>query len=198
MRRDAFYDAGCPVVVIRSLVDPQYEDEICVVKPIVQTELLAAIEMAVSEQKISVSHSPSCADPDVHLRILVADDSPVNQQVAVGLLEHYGHDVQLANNGLEAVKAMIADAFDVVLMDLEMPTMDGWEAVRVIRAHDDERVRNTPIVAMTAHAQIETRQKCAGAGMNGHVAKPIDSRHPAATRSTPFVSAVGTVLPVTA
>ncbi|WP_374502053.1 response regulator [Zoogloea sp.] len=108
------------------------------------------------------------------LRILVAEDNEINQQIARGLLERIGATVSVADNGRIALETLMAagpDAFDVVLMDLQMPEMDGLEATHRIRA--DARLANLPIIAMTAHAMAEERQRCVNAGMNDHVAKPI-------------------------
>ena len=110
------------------------------------------------------------------VRILLAEDNEINQQIAVELLEGVGATVEVANNGLQAVRKMLEQpeppTVDVVLMDLQMPEMDGYQATRKIRS--DPRFASFPIIAMTAHATIEERQKCLEAGMNGHVSKPID------------------------
>jgi len=109
-------------------------------------------------------------------RILVTEDNEINQQIAVELLEGAGARVTVANNGRVAVEILTAGPppppFDVVLMDLQMPEMDGFQATAKLRA--DERLASLPIIAMTAHATIEERQRCLAAGMNDHVAKPID------------------------
>jgi signal transduction histidine kinase/CheY-like chemotaxis protein/ligand-binding sensor domain-containing protein len=110
------------------------------------------------------------------VRILLAEDNEINQQIAVELLEGVGATVDVADNGLEAVRKLLDPPvpanFDVVLMDLQMPEMDGYQATRKIRS--DPRFASFPIIAMTAHATMEERQKCLEAGMNGHVSKPID------------------------
>ena len=110
------------------------------------------------------------------LRILLAEDNEINQQIAVELLEGVGATVEVANDGVDAVRKMldqpVPPKYDVVLMDLQMPEMDGYQATREIRS--DPRFASFPIIAMTAHATIEERQKCLDAGMNGHVSKPID------------------------
>ena len=110
------------------------------------------------------------------LRILLAEDNEINQQIAVELLEGVGATVEVANDGLEAVRKLLDQPmppnYDVVLMDLQMPEMDGYQATKKIRS--DPRFASFPIIAMTAHATIEERQKCLDAGMNGHVSKPID------------------------
>src|SRR6185503_4692627 len=100
----------------------------------------------------------------------------INQQIAIELLENAGAAVTVANNGREAVDTLSSSTLDapfhVVLMDLQMPEMDGYQATTKIRA--EPRFANLPIVAMTAHATIEERQRCLAAGMNDHIAKPID------------------------
>ncbi|MGC4405200.1 ATP-binding protein [Methyloversatilis sp. MC4-4] len=105
------------------------------------------------------------------LNILLAEDNPVNQTLAVRLLERLGHHVDVAANGLEAVAKAACIRYDVILMDLQMPQMGGFDATRHIRAQDGER--HTPIVAMTAHAMAGDREKCFAAGMDAYVSKPI-------------------------
>ena len=107
------------------------------------------------------------------LRILVAEDNPVNQQVAMALLKRLGHRADMAGNGLEALEAIRAVPYDVVLMDIQMPEMDGFEATRAIRAlpNDSSRV---PIIAMTANALKGDEQRCLEAGMDAYLAKPVN------------------------
>jgi CheY-like chemotaxis protein len=106
---------------------------------------------------------------------LLAEDNPVNQKVAIRLLERRGHSVVLANNGREAVQLACSQEFDAVLMDVQMPEMDGLEASRQIRQHEGTG-RHLPIIAMTASAMSGDREKCLAAGMDGYIAKPIDAR----------------------
>jgi CheY-like chemotaxis protein len=110
------------------------------------------------------------------VRVLLAEDNELNQQVATELLESAGAVVTVADNGTVAVKLLREGppkpSFDVVLMDLQMPEMDGYTATRLLRA--DERFQDLPIIAMTAHALVEERERCAEAGMNDHITKPID------------------------
>ena len=110
------------------------------------------------------------------IRVLLVEDNEMNQQVATELLESAGAIVTIANHGGEAVKILTAGdqppKFDVVFMDLQMPEMDGFTATRLLR--NDPRLLNFPIIAMTAHALVEERQRCLDAGMNDHVSKPID------------------------
>ncbi|HTY68728.1 MAG TPA: ATP-binding protein, partial [Alphaproteobacteria bacterium] len=107
------------------------------------------------------------------LRILVAEDNPVNQKVALGLLRPLGHTVEIVPNGRDAVAAVEANEFDVVLMDMHMPGMGGVEATRRIRALAGTRGR-IPILALTATVDVASLQEGLDAGMNGHVAKPIE------------------------
>jgi len=105
--------------------------------------------------------------------ILVAEDNAISQMVTVRLLEKWGHRVRLAPNGAEALKAAEAEEFDLILMDVQMPVMDGLEATRRIRTSEQTSGRHVPIVAMTAHGMKGDRERCLDAGMDGYVAKPI-------------------------
>jgi len=107
------------------------------------------------------------------LRILLAEDGLVNQKVAMGLLEKRGHEVTLAVNGREAVEAFQHQEFDVVLMDIHMPEMDGLEATEMIRIREEQIGGHVPIIALTAAAMKGDREKCMAAGMDGFVTKPI-------------------------
>jgi CheY-like chemotaxis protein/HPt (histidine-containing phosphotransfer) domain-containing protein len=104
----------------------------------------------------------------------VVEDNYVNQQVAMEILGRAGIAAQTADNGLAAIKMLHEKAFDAVLMDVQMPVMDGFKATKMIR--QDLRLRNLPIIAMTAHAMQGDREMCLNAGMNDYVAKPIDRR----------------------
>jgi PAS domain S-box-containing protein len=105
------------------------------------------------------------------LKILVAEDNEVNKKVLTHMLKRWKHDVQIASDGLEAVEMAAAVVFDLILMDCQMPELDGFSAVRYIRA--GELNRHTPIIAVTANAFSETRAECLAAGMNDYIAKPI-------------------------
>jgi len=107
------------------------------------------------------------------LDVLLVEDSPINQKVAVHLLERLGHRVALACDGKQAVQATEDMAFDVVLMDVQMPEMDGLEATRLIREREARSGGHVPIIAMTAHAMAEDRTRCLDAGMDDYVPKPI-------------------------
>ncbi|MEP0339410.1 MAG: PAS-domain containing protein [Alphaproteobacteria bacterium] len=108
----------------------------------------------------------------VGMRVLVVEDNEINQQVAQEILGHAGVVAEIAGNGQVAVEMVSATPYDAVLMDLQMPVMDGYEATRIIRA--DARHKDIPIIAMTAHAMSSERDKCLATGMNDHLTKPID------------------------
>ena len=115
------------------------------------------------------------ATPVRRLHILLAEDNPVNQRIAQRLLERRGHKVSVVGDGREALEAVASqDHFDLVLMDVQMPGMDGLEATAAIRKLADPERRATPIVAMTAFAMKGDRERCLAAGMNGYLTKPID------------------------
>ncbi len=97
----------------------------------------------------------------------------VNQRVAARLLEKSGHSVVIVGNGKEAIAALRREPFDMVLMDVQMPEMDGFEATKVIRDDEAGHNKHIPIIAMTAHAMTGDRERCLAAGMDGYVSKPI-------------------------
>jgi signal transduction histidine kinase/DNA-binding response OmpR family regulator len=108
------------------------------------------------------------------LRILLAEDNPVNQFLAVRLLEKQGHSVEAVTSGRAVLAAIEHDRFDVALMDLQMPEMDGFEATAIIRERERATGAHLPIIALTANAMVGDREQCLAAGMDGYVAKPID------------------------
>jgi CheY-like chemotaxis protein len=145
-------------------------------KPIKQSELLEAIELAlgIAGPKAEAAEPAAGRGSRVgSLRILLAEDSLVNQKLAVALLEGCGHTVTVANNGREAAAVFDAQAFDLVLMDVQMPEMDGLEATSRIRDRENQAGSRVPIIAMTAHALKGDRERCLDAGMDGYIAKPI-------------------------
>ena len=110
-------------------------------------------------------------------RILLAEDNLLNQEIATAILHEYGMITEVAKNGMEAFD-MVRDSesgyYDAIIMDIQMPIMNGYEATQAIRDLDDEKNKNIPIIAMTAHAFEDDRQLALKCGMNGHVAKPIE------------------------
>jgi CheY-like chemotaxis protein len=150
----------------------------CLSKPVQHAELRATLSEAqgtIHARKARPSSEPTV--PTRHARtILLAEDCLVKQEVAVGLLELQGHAVRVVNNGREAVDALREQAFDLVLMDVEMPELDGLEATRLIREMERDTGSHTLIVAMTAHAVTGFQAKCLEAGMDDYISKPIDPR----------------------
>jgi CheY-like chemotaxis protein len=108
------------------------------------------------------------------MRVLLAEDNVVNQRVAARLLTKRGHRVTVANNGVEALDALERAVFDIVLMDVQMPVMGGFEATAAIRERERRQGGHLRIVAMTAHALKGDRERCLAAGMDGYLPKPID------------------------
>ena len=149
----------------------------CMTKPVTQSHLLNAITIAVGIARADESPSDSViVRRDKHFiqrKILLAEDGVVNRQVAVSLLEKRGHRVTAVENGQLAVDAFRAGEFDVVLMDVQMPVLDGFAATEAIRQLEAESGRRTPVVAMTAHAMKGDRERCLEAGMDDYVAKPF-------------------------
>jgi CheY-like chemotaxis protein len=107
------------------------------------------------------------------LRVLLAEDNPVNQKFAIRVLEGAGHKVAVAQNGRQAVDLWNSETFDLILMDVQMPEMDGLDATREIRSTESGSGKRIPIIAMTANAMTGDREMCLNAGMDGYVAKPV-------------------------
>ncbi len=150
----------------------------CLTKPLKQSDLFDAILDVLSAkppERKPVHHDgiPTPPAPSRRFRVLLAEDNAVNQKLAVSLLAKQGHEVIVAHDGREATAALEQDSFDLVLMDLEMPNMNGLEATAHIREREANTGRHTPIVAMTAHAMKGDRERCLAGGMDGYLSKPI-------------------------
>ncbi len=150
----------------------------CLLKPVKQADLLQAVlrtlglslqlrrtEPKMPERETSVASTP--------LRILLAEDNPINQKVAARMLEKQGHHVVVAGDGRQALAFWERDAFDLILMDVQMPTMDGLEVMAAIRAEERGTGRHVPIVALTAHAFKGDEERCLRAGADGYLSKPV-------------------------
>jgi CheY-like chemotaxis protein len=148
-------------------------------KPVRQSELRAAIltvlrarqggarpESSVTRHSLREHHAQG-------QRILVAEDNAVNQLVIRGLIEKNGHTAHIVNNGIQVLKAIEEQDFDLVLMDVQMPEMDGYEATAEIRRRELVSGKHHRIIAMTAHAMTGDKEKCLAAGMDGYLAKPV-------------------------
>ncbi|MDF1798006.1 MAG: response regulator [Planctomycetota bacterium] len=153
-------------------------------KPVRLTQLRKAILMTLGMQERSKEQDerPSALDPDAELlakraqkRILLVEDNAVNQRIAVALLKKNGFNCTLANNGEEAVQTLSQLPFDLVLMDCQMPVMDGYEATSVIRKREQRTGHRIPIIAMTANAMEGDKENCLAAGMDDYIAKPVVS-----------------------
>ena len=178
--------AGAAIMLLAA--DRQARDLACcaalgfavhVVKPVEQSELFDAILTALDARLPAdepANEGPAQPRSGRGLRILLAEDNIVNQKVADGILRKLGHTVVIAGNGREAIEALKhcgPDEFDLVLMDVQMPEMDGLEATRSIRMHDQAHGTHTPVIAMTAHAMTGDRERFLEAGMDGYIGKPI-------------------------
>jgi len=176
--------ASAPVIILTSADHPQearsaaaIPDVRWVVKPVSQTALLETIRAALSTRS---SRDTQAAAPSVtptraarRLRVLVAEDNAVNRKLAEHLLQRRGHTALIVTNGREATDALLEDDVDLVLMDLQMPEMDGFEATAVIRQRERACGGRTPIIALTAHAMAGDRQRCLDADMDGYISKPV-------------------------
>jgi two-component system sensor histidine kinase/response regulator len=149
-------------------------------KPIKRSDLLQTIKIVLG------SDTPSADEKNVltihslketrgRLKILLAEDNRVNQRLAVGLLEKRGHVVTVAQNGVEVLQSLEKQTPDLILMDVQMPEMDGFETTVAIRAGERKTGKHIPIVALTARAMSGDRERCEAAGMDGYVSKPLQA-----------------------
>jgi two-component system sensor histidine kinase/response regulator len=180
---------GAAIVMLTSPSDPQEAvrcRELGVVwtaKPVMRTQLVEAARAALGESCLTplalavattreIRAEPASASTP-SLRVLLAEDNLVNQRVAQVLLERRGHTVKVAATGREALAALERAEFDLVLMDAQMPEMDGFEASRAIREREKLSGGHIPIIALTANAMSGDRERCLAAGMDGYSSKPI-------------------------
>jgi PAS domain S-box-containing protein len=148
------------------------------IKPVLQADLLDAMLQVLASHDGAAPSGPvitryTLREGRLPLRILLAEDNVVNQKLASRILENQGHTVMVAPDGAQTLAAVKKQHFDLVLMDAQMPVMDGFEATAAIRNWEAETHGHIPIVAMTAHAMVGDRQRCLQAGMDGYIAKPI-------------------------
>ncbi len=177
--------AAVPILLLTS-ADRSGDGERCqalglaghLLKPVKQSALLLAILKALGGRTAEVEAirpvpSPVPRPAQRPLRILVAEDNDINQTMITNLLEKWGHQIMVATNGLEALEALQRQSFDIVLMDVQMPEMDGLKATACIREQEKTSGAHLPILAITAHALKGDRERCLAAGMDGYVSKPI-------------------------
>ena len=187
--------ASLPVVMLTSLEqavvsasDIASGDFICVTKPLRKAEFLEQIGYALSPPPPTVASLPApmvsgavsdivVSRPALNLRVLVAEDSPVNQEIARENLMSFGCQVDIGGNGREALAAFDAHEYDVIVMDCQMPEMDGFEAARRIREREVAKGyrRHVPIIALTAYASAKDRERCVAAGMDDWLTKPFEA-----------------------
>jgi len=177
-------DAG-PRIMMLSSVDvkivgtvlPEIGIANYLVKPVTRAALLKVIlrVMASTGAEPAAAPVPAASSHFQPLHVLLAEDNPVNQRIAMLLLQRDGHSVAIVENGAEAVEALERDVFDLVLMDVQMPVMNGYQASREIRKRETRSGRRTPIVALTAHAMKGDREICMEAGMDDYLSKPIQT-----------------------
>jgi two-component system, sensor histidine kinase and response regulator len=154
-------------------------------KPVKQSELLDAIMTALARRPQNRALRPSAwsageavagSPPRRALRIVLAEDNLVNQKLAVRLLERWGHAVRVAANGRQVLAALDIEPCDLILMDVQMPELDGFETTAAIRQREQTTGAHLPIIAMTAHAMKGDREQCLASGMDGYISKPVQPR----------------------
>lgn len=173
-------------IIIMSSVNPVDACEKCaefgveayLCKPLNYRDLLHTIAVTLSSPDSENNYSTRPVEekertPLKPLKILLVEDNPVNQKLAILILKKKGHSVVVANNGLDALEKHKSEAFDLILMDIQMPEMDGLQATRLIREAEQETGNRIPIIAMTAHAFKKDEEACLEAGMDAYVSKPI-------------------------
>jgi two-component system sensor histidine kinase/response regulator len=150
------------------------------IKPVQKDELLQAIVKALRismiQQNTPVPVKPAAIVGNQVWKILLAEDNLVNQKLAVRMLEKLGHQITVVGNGKAALVALEEQTFDLALMDVQMPEMGGFEATGIVRQREKGSDRHLPIIAMTAHAMKGDRERCLEAGMDGYLAKPVQSK----------------------
>jgi two-component system sensor histidine kinase/response regulator len=149
-------------------------------KPIKQAELFEAIQMTLGvaqkpDEPNRLAAKATAGERERPLKILLVEDNPVNQTLALRLLEKRGCTVAVASNGKGALKSLKEESFDLILMDIEMPEMNGFETTKAIRNAEESSGEHIPIIAMTAHAMTGDRERCLDIGMDGYVSKPVDT-----------------------
>jgi signal transduction histidine kinase/DNA-binding response OmpR family regulator len=176
--------AATPVIMLTSSTRPE-ELQRCrelgasarLMKPVKQSELFKAVVKALgagaAETQPQAAVAPRAPVKLPSLRVLLVEDSHVNQKLVIALMGKHGHEVSVVENGKRAIETLQSQRFDIVLMDVEMPEMDGLEATAIIRRQEQQAGVHVPILAMTAHAMKGDRERCLDAGMDDYVSKPV-------------------------
>jgi len=147
----------------------------CLQAPFTRSRLRRFLEQLAGVDPCAEPRAPRAAPSEAALRVLLVEDNEVNRLLAAALLGRRGWTVREAATGREALAALEAEEFDVVLMDVQMPEIDGLEATRILRERERERGGHVPVVGLTAHAMKGDRELCLAAGMDGYVAKPVEA-----------------------
>ncbi len=171
------------------------------IKPVLQADLFEAMLKVLSahegaEKSAAVITRHTLREGHLPLRILLAEDNLVNQKLACRLLENHGDIVVVAGNGVQLLETLERQTFDLILMDAQMPHMDGFEATAAIRRLEEATGAHIPIIAMTAHAMVGDRQRCLEAGMDGYIAKPVHPHELFETIETVLAHAEQRPLPI--
>jgi two-component system sensor histidine kinase/response regulator len=182
-RLRATWGAGTPIVLLSSSGEQLGEARRrelaiarCLMKPVKQSSLLETIEYVLGRTHAPEAAPAGSATPAENpspLRVLLAEDNLVNQKLVTRLLERRGHSVSVAANGRLAVQALNRDRYDLILMDVQMPEMGGFEATAIIRERERREGGRIPIVALTANAMKGDSARCLSAGMDAYLSKPI-------------------------
>jgi PAS domain S-box-containing protein len=181
------------IIMVAAHDAPEYKTEAMaagvdryLLQPVKQSQVLACIAEVMHRERVEASENSYMQEGNQTVgatqeramlrRILLAEDNLANQKLAVLLLKKIGYEVQVAVNGKETVRAALAGGFDAILMDCQMPEMDGFEAAITIRENEKKTGLHIPIIAMTANAMQDDRQKCMQAGMDDYISKPISAQ----------------------
>ena len=170
-----FGGTGLGLTIVKSMIELQYGEIDVKSKPGFGTTFIFSLPFALGEQNETEEDNNLGENLSTsHLRILIAEDNIVNQMIVKKVFSDWNTYVDMADNGLIALEMLRNGNYDMILMDMQMPEMDGYTAVRKIRAEFDEPKRSIPIMAMTAHAVSTEKQKCFDAGMDDYISKPFD------------------------